>query len=157
MGIRSSLQTTFSSESFRHFRPSPTIHSWGVSHDRKRKSTSSLWVQSTFPSSSISSLKHGRIVLLTPIRMYARYGNGWFRWELKRVPYTPSGHRWWLGVGSSWPWNGGRDSVCPTWKVRRSLLGLSLMSSMGVLVIITSVMSLLGTNTGLQETGDTEG
>lgn len=38
----------------------------------------------------------------------------------------------------------------PTWKVSLSLLGLSLMSSMGVLLIITSVMSRLGTNTALQ-------
>lgn len=40
--------------------------------------------------------------------------------------------------------------VHPTWKVSLSLLGLSLMSSMGVLLIITSVISRLGTNTGLQ-------
>lgn len=39
--------------------------------------------------------------------------------------------------------------VCPTWKESLSLLGLSLMSSMGVLLIITSVISRLGTNTGL--------
>lgn len=41
--------------------------------------------------------------------------------------------------------------VPPTWKVSLSLLGLSLMSSMGVLLIITSVISRLGTNTGLQK------
>lgn len=41
--------------------------------------------------------------------------------------------------------------VHPTWKVSLSLLGLSLMSSMGVLLIITSVISRLGTNTGLQK------
>lgn len=41
-------------------------------------------------------------------------------------------------------------SVCPTWKESLSLLGLSLMSSMGVLVIIRSVISRPGTNTGLQ-------
>ena len=41
-------------------------------------------------------------------------------------------------------------SVCPTWKESLSLLGLSLMSSMGVLLIITSVISRPGTNTGLQ-------
>lgn len=40
--------------------------------------------------------------------------------------------------------------VCPTWKESLSLLGLSLMSSMGVLLIITSVIPWLGTNTGLQ-------
>lgn len=39
----------------------------------------------------------------------------------------------------------------PTWKVSLSLLGLSLMSSMGGLLIITSVISRLGTNTGLQK------
>lgn len=39
----------------------------------------------------------------------------------------------------------------PTWKVSLSLLGLSLMSSMGVLLIITSVISRLGTKTGLQK------
>lgn len=43
--------------------------------------------------------------------------------------------------------------VHPTWKVSLSLLGLSLMSSMGVLLIITSVISRLGTNTGLQKQG----
>lgn len=41
--------------------------------------------------------------------------------------------------------------VHPTWKVSLSLLGLSLMSSMGVLLIITSVIPRLGTNTGLQK------
>lgn len=39
---------------------------------------------------------------------------------------------------------------CPTWKGSLSLLGLSLISSMGVLLIITSVISPTGTNTGLQ-------
>lgn len=43
-----------------------------------------------------------------------------------------------------------RTHVCPTWKESLSLLGLSLMSSMGVLLIITSVIPWLGTNTGLQ-------
>lgn len=43
------------------------------------------------------------------------------------------------------------DKVSPTWKESLSLLGLSLMSSMGVLLIITSVISRLGTNTGLHE------
>lgn len=42
------------------------------------------------------------------------------------------------------------DRVYPTWKDSLSLLGLSLMSSMGVLLIITSVISRLGTNTGLK-------
>lgn len=41
--------------------------------------------------------------------------------------------------------------VHPTWKVSLSLLGLSLMSSIGVLLIITSVISRLDANTGLQK------
>ena len=39
-----------------------------------------------------------------------------------------------------------------TWKESLSLLGLSLMSSIGVLLIITSVMSWVGRNTMLQGT-----
>lgn len=54
-------------------------------------------------------------------------------------------------VGSSSRSYGVVAFVHPTWKVSLSLLGLSLMSSMGVLLIITSVISRQGTNTGLQE------
>lgn len=46
--------------------------------------------------------------------------------------------------------------VLVTWKVSRSLVGLSLMSSIGLLLMITSVISPLGTNTGLRE-GDVKG